>query len=62
VVLDVCPQCGGVWLDKGELEKLLSQAREVERHCEEEGEAYHRKEGKLYRKKKGFLELFDLFD
>jgi Zn-finger nucleic acid-binding protein len=35
VVLDVCPQCGGVWLDKGELEKLLSQAREVERHYEE---------------------------
>jgi len=56
VVLDVCPQCGGVWLDKGELEKFLSQAREVER------EAYHRREGKPYKKKKGFLELFDLFD
>jgi Zn-finger nucleic acid-binding protein len=62
VVLDVCPQCGGVWLDKGELEKLLSQAREVERHYEEEREAYHRKEGKPYKKKKGFLEIFDLFD
>lgn len=22
VVMDVCPQCGGVWLDKGELEQL----------------------------------------
>lgn len=22
VVMDVCPSCGGIWLDKGELEKL----------------------------------------
>ena len=22
VVMDVCPKCGGIWLDKGELEKL----------------------------------------
>lgn len=22
VVMDVCPSCGGVWLDKGELEQL----------------------------------------
>ena len=56
------PQCGGVWLDKGELEKLLNEAREVERRYEEEREAYYRKEGKPYKKKKGFLELFDIFD
>jgi len=62
VLLDICPQCGGVWLDKGELEKLLGQAREVERRYEEEREAYYRKEGKPYKKKKGFLELFDIFD
>ena len=24
VLIDVCPQCRGVWLDRGELEKLLS--------------------------------------
>jgi Zn-finger nucleic acid-binding protein len=22
VVMDICPSCGGIWLDKGELEKL----------------------------------------
>jgi Zn-finger nucleic acid-binding protein len=22
VVMDICPSCGGVWLDRGELEKL----------------------------------------
>lgn len=62
VLLDVCPQCGGVWLDRGELEKLLAEAREVERAYEEERETYLRKEGKPHQKKKGFLELFDLFD
>jgi len=30
VELDMCPQCRGVWLDRGELEKILSSAKEVE--------------------------------
>lgn len=62
VLVDVCPQCGGVWLDKGELEKLLTQVREVERDYEEEREFYHRKEGKPYKKRKSFLDVFDIFD
>lgn len=28
VVIDVCPECKGVWLDRGELEHLLSSERE----------------------------------
>jgi uncharacterized protein len=31
VLIDVCPTCRGVWLDRGELEKLLSYMREDER-------------------------------
>ncbi len=27
VEFDMCPQCRGVWLDRGELEKLLAAAR-----------------------------------
>lgn len=27
VLIDVCPQCRGVWMDRGELEKLLELAR-----------------------------------
>jgi uncharacterized protein len=31
VTVDVCPSCRGVWLDRGELEKMLAYAaREVE--------------------------------
>ena len=28
VEFDICPTCRGVWLDRGELEKLLSVARD----------------------------------
>ena len=28
VRIDVCPECRGVWLDRGELEKLLTAERE----------------------------------
>jgi Zn-finger nucleic acid-binding protein len=29
VEIDVCPQCRGVWLDRGELEKLLQPLRDA---------------------------------
>lgn len=28
VIIDICPDCKGVWLDRGELEKLMSEVRE----------------------------------
>ncbi len=31
VTLDICPTCRGVWLDRGELEKLLGQVNGLER-------------------------------
>ncbi|RAU96520.1 zf-TFIIB domain-containing protein [Paenibacillus sp. YN15] len=29
VTIDTCPQCKGVWLDRGELDKLMGGVREV---------------------------------
>lgn len=29
IQIDVCPSCKGVWLDRGELDKLMSGVREV---------------------------------
>ncbi len=29
ILIDVCPTCKGVWLDRGELEKLIQDVREV---------------------------------
>ncbi|MNE14199.1 hypothetical protein D3C76_116190 [compost metagenome] len=30
VLIDICPDCKGVWLDRGELEKLLHEVSEIE--------------------------------
>jgi len=35
VLIDVCPSCKGVWLDRGELEKILQSAREIRRPFDE---------------------------
>lgn len=32
VLIDVCTECRGVWLDRGELDKLLDIASEKEEH------------------------------
>ena len=71
VEIDYCPKCRGVWLDRGELDKIIDRtsptaapapARAPERGYEERREGYdERQQGKPYRKKReGFLgELFD---
>lgn len=32
VLIDVCTECRGVWLDRGELDKLLDIARDKSEH------------------------------
>jgi Zn-finger nucleic acid-binding protein len=75
VLIDRCSTCKGVWLDRGELEKILSRAREIERDWEEE---YRRPEPRRREfddshdpwsssdrrqyKKKRWTDLFDIFD
>jgi len=61
IMIDVCSQCRGVWLDRGELEKLLGNVRRVEDDWNRESEQYYRREGKPYRKRKKF-DIFDIFD
>ena len=31
VEIDYCPQCRGVWLDRGELDKLLQRAYDLDK-------------------------------
>jgi len=35
ILIDVCPSCKGVWLDRGELEKLMQDVREVRQEYNE---------------------------
>lgn len=39
VEIDYCPQCRGVWLDRGELDKIIERGAEVQRHVAPQPEA-----------------------
>ena len=67
VEIDYCPQCRGVWLDRGELDKIIERAtsldggsgesrqKEPSRHREDDRRHEHR--GK--RRESFWSELFD---
>lgn len=67
IEIDYCPECRGVWLDRGELDKLLRQVdddwddddrgrrRPPDRHQQDRHDSYPPK-----KKKKGWLS--DMFD
>ncbi len=73
VEIDYCPQCRGVWLDRGELDKIIdrsaevesSPARPVESRRPEQTSRYddqHSSDSRGYKKKKKDSFLGDLFD
>jgi hypothetical protein len=41
ILIDVCPRCKGVWLDRGELSKLLETARGYHEYDDYEENRYH---------------------
>lgn len=69
VEIDYCPQCRGVWLDRGELDKIIERSETKSPEAERGGsrDGYQRdRHGEDYRgrgqhgRRKGFLsELFD---
>ena len=67
VEIDYCPECRGIWLDRGELEKLVERDektyQDVKREYKDDYEDKY--EHKKYPKKKrreSFLgEVFDIF-
>jgi Zn-finger nucleic acid-binding protein len=66
IEIDYCPQCRGVWLDRGELDKLVERSSTRhegwdERQSSDEGRARHdsnREQGK-HKKKSFWSEIFD---
>jgi uncharacterized protein len=75
VEVDYCPQCRGVWLDKGELDKLLNiaaeqsappppsaQAYQQAPHPKEQYKGYPPQQQYYPKKKKSFLSDFLDFD
>lgn len=56
VRIDICTNCRGVWLDRGELEKLLAMRQPEERG--EWDEEYEDRRG-TKRRKRDFMDFFD---
>lgn len=75
VEIDYCPKCRGVWLDRGELDKIIERASRYEgsvgRHRDDDDDDYRRRQrvepgyadphsDYRYKKRKSFwTELFD---
>lgn len=78
VEFDMCPTCRGVWLDRGELEKLMNASRaghaeppqrEPERHVQQprrdhDDDRYERRDQHRdqHYRKRRGFDLFDIFD
>ena len=67
VEIDYCPECRGIWLDRGELEKLIEKEdnyneSHYERREKIRNEDYNNGKHLRKRKKESFLEdIFDIF-
>ena len=46
VLIDACPTCRGVWLDRGELDKILVMERRLERGGEADEDFFGEMEGR----------------
>ena len=69
IEIDYCPNCRGVWLDKGELDKILEISGEIQYGDKSQVDYYDRRDDDYYkkhpnyrRKKRGFLGDFFDFD
>lgn len=68
VEIDYCPDCRGIWLDRGELEKILERSADHysdRNNYESDVKKYHYSDssyhkGHPHKKKKSFLD--DIFD
>jgi Zn-finger nucleic acid-binding protein len=65
VEIDFCPQCRGVWLDRGELDKIVERASRYVDDDDDDRREHHGRSAqydrdRYYHKRKSFWsELFD---
>ena len=64
VEIDYCPQCRGVWLDRGELDKIIERSLSpaVQGRYQQSDDRRHHEPQYDYKKKKRESFLGDLFD
>lgn len=65
IEIDLCPKCRGIWLDRGELDKIINRAAgphaDGDEDCDDEGEGHSsRGRGRSGRRRQSWwAELFD---
>lgn len=64
IEVDYCPHCRGVWLDRGELEKLLDKAAHpsharFEPPEDDKSQSHYRPHGQRQRRKSWLSEILD---
>lgn len=52
-MIDACPECRGVWLDRGELDRILVQERRLAAGAEEDEDFFGEVEGRRRANPKG---------
>lgn len=64
VEIDYCPQCRGVWLDRGELDKIIERSvpQGAPARAPEAPMGYPDRDAKPYKKKRRESFLSELFD
>lgn len=66
VEIDYCPECRGVWLDRGELDKIIEKSAQTDQSFQPQSNQYAQKDYKKhdehYKHKKKGSWLSDLFD
>ena len=60
IEIDYCPQCRGVWLDRGELDKLIERSSSVTHEYHKPGRYERNSDEYKKHKKRSFLR--DIFD
>jgi Zn-finger nucleic acid-binding protein len=64
IEIDYCPDCLGVWLDRGELDKIIERSSQIVKNIKpdsySERQKFPQDNDYRYKKKKGLLG--DLFD
>lgn len=69
IEIDYCPDCRGVWLDRGELDKIIERTNNVNNFTEESqspkysnNDVYSKYDDKHYKHKKRKSLLGEIFD
>jgi Zn-finger nucleic acid-binding protein len=69
IEIDYCPECRGVWLDRGELDKVIERSNKIENYHSNVDDNYYDNDNKKnnynhnnHKKKESFISnIFDAF-